>query len=42
MEDLDKAFQKLREKRPDFPMPHFDKLNSLMPAWKEIRNDFGA
>lgn len=42
MEDLDRAFQKLREKRPDFPMPHFDKLYGSMPAWEEIRNDYGS
>lgn len=42
MEDLDRAFQKLREKRPDFPMPHFDKLYGSMPAWEEIRNVYGS
>ena len=38
MEDLDKAFQELRARKPDFPMPHFDKLYKMMPSWEEIRN----
>ena len=42
MEDLDKAFQNLREKKPDFPMPHFDKLYASMPTWEEIRNVYGS
>ena len=41
MEDLDQEFQKLRERKPDFPMPYFDKLYGLMPSWKQIRNNYG-
>ena len=40
MEDLDRAFQELRAKIPDFPMPHFDELNKMMPSWEEIRNTY--
>ena len=40
MEDLDRAFQELRAKMPDFPMPHFDALNKMMPSWEEIRNTY--
>lgn len=35
MEDLDQAFQKLRERNPDFPMPYFDKLYGMMLSGKE-------
>ena len=40
MEDLDKAFQRLRARKPDFPMPHFDELYRMMPSWEEIRNTY--
>ncbi len=40
MEDLDKAFQELRAKKPDFPTPHFDELYKMMPSWEEIRNTY--
>ncbi|MBR2677195.1 MAG: ketopantoate reductase family protein [Solobacterium sp.] len=40
MEDLDRAFQELRAKMPDFPMPHFDELYKMMPSWEEIRNTY--
>lgn len=40
MEDLDRAFQELRAKKPDSPMPHFDELYKMMPSWEEIRNTY--
>ena len=40
MEDLDKAFQRLRARKPDFPMPHFDELYRMTPSWEEIRNTY--
>ena len=40
MEDLDKAFQGLRARKPDFPMPHYDELYTMMPSWEEIRNTY--
>ena len=40
MEDLDKAFQRLRARKPDFPMPHFDELYRMIPSWEEIRNTY--
>ena len=41
MEDLDQAFQKLRERKPGFPMPCFDKLYDVMPSWEQIRDIYG-
>ena len=41
MEDLDKAFQTLRERKPDFPMLYFDKLYGSMPSWEQIRDVYG-
>lgn len=40
MEDLDRAFQALRAKKPDFPMPRFDELYKMMPTWEAIRNTY--
>ena len=37
MEDLDLAFMAIRQQMPDFPMPHFDRLRSMMPSWDRIR-----
>ncbi|MBR4895814.1 MAG: hypothetical protein IKZ41_05255, partial [Clostridia bacterium] len=42
MEDLDRAFQRLRAEKPDFPMPHFDRLRGEMPPWEEIRRTYGG
>ena len=42
MEDLDQAFQKLRERKPDFPMPYFDQLYGMMPSWEKIHNVYGS
>ena len=41
MEDLDRAFQKLRAEKQDFRMPHFDRLYSKMPSWDKIRLTYG-
>ena len=38
MEDLDRAFHRLRERKPDYPMPSFDKLYASMPSWEQIRD----
>ena len=38
MEDLDTAFQQLRAKAAELPMPSFDRLYSQMPSWEQIRN----
>ena len=37
MEDLDEAFQAIRAKKADFPMPEFDRLRRMMPAWVQVR-----
>ncbi len=37
MEDLDKAFQAIRDLKPDHPMPEFDRLRAMMPSWEQIR-----
>ena len=37
MEDLDAAFGRIRSESPDFPMPCFDRLKAMMPAWDRIR-----
>lgn len=41
MEELDRAFQKLRAEKQDFPMPHFDRLYGKMPSWDKIRLTYG-
>ena len=40
MEDLDKAFQGLRARKPDFSMPHYDELYTMMPSWEEIHDTY--
>lgn len=40
MEDLDRAFQQLRAKAADLPMPSFDRLYGEMPSWEQIRNAY--
>ena len=40
MEDLDRAFQRLRERATDFPMPFFDLLRAMMPPWEQIRREY--
>ena len=42
MEDLDRAFQQLRTKAPDLPMPSFDRLHGQMPSWEEVRNTYAS
>ena len=40
MEDLDEAFSALRAKKETFPMPAFDRLKAMMPAWEQIRKTY--
>jgi len=40
MEDLDRAFQALRGKKPDFPMPNLDNLYRAMPSWEQIQTTY--
>lgn len=40
MEDLDEAFQAVREKKPGFPMPEFDRLKAMMPSWDQVRKTY--
>ena len=40
MEDLDRAFQALREQAPDLEMPYYDRLRGMMPAWEQIRERY--
>ena len=42
MEALDVAFQTLRNREPEFLMPHFDELRKEMPSWEQIRNLYGV
>lgn len=42
MEDLDEAFQAIRERQPAFPMPEFDRLKTMMPAWDKIREIYAS
>lgn len=36
MEGLDKAWEELRAKAPDFPMPSWDALRAAMPDWEAL------
>ena len=40
MEWLDKQFEELRKKNPDFPMPVWDSLRSRMPDWEDIHKTY--
>ena len=40
MEDLDRAFQRLRAQKPDLTMPSFDRLYQAMPSWEQIRSAY--
>ena len=42
MEDLDEAFQALRAKKADFPMPEFNRLRAAMPSWEQIRENYAG
>lgn len=41
MEDLDEAFMKVRAMKPEYPMPSFERLRSLMPSWEVIHQTYG-
>lgn len=36
MEGLDRAWEELRAKAPDFPMPNWDALRTAMPDWETL------
>ncbi|MBQ8995339.1 MAG: ketopantoate reductase family protein [Oscillospiraceae bacterium] len=36
MRDLDEAFHKFIETKPDFPIPSFEELYSSMPIWEKV------
>lgn len=40
MEDLDEAFALIRSKKPEFPMPSFDRLKAMMPSWEKIHKTY--
>jgi len=40
MKDLHDAFRKLRERKPEYPMPSFDKLYGMMPSFEEIMREY--
>ncbi len=42
MEDLDEAFQTIRERKPGFPMPSFDRLHAMMASWDQIRDTYAG
>ena len=42
MQALDEAFMALRAGAPDFPMPSFERLRSMMPEWEIVRNIYGG
>lgn len=42
MQALDAAWEELRSKQPDFPMPAWDALRSAMPDWKTLRQIYAA
>ena len=41
MEMLDKAFEKIIEKTPAFPMTNWNALKKAMPSWNKIREQYG-
>jgi len=41
MEMLDKAFDKLIAKAPDYPMPNWNELKKAMPSWEKIQAQYG-
>ncbi len=41
MEMLDKAFEKVIAKAPDYPMPNWNNLKTAMPPWEKIREQYG-
>ena len=40
MEDLDEAFQAIRDRKLDYPVPSFDRLRDMMPSWDQIRDTY--
>ena len=40
MEALDMAWEKLRMKCSDFPMPNWDTLRTAMPVWEELHRSY--
>jgi 2-dehydropantoate 2-reductase len=40
MEDLDAAFGAIRARKPEFPMPAFERLKALMPLWDQVRETY--
>ena len=42
MEMLDKAFEKINEKTPDYPMPNWNALKKAMSSWEIIRNQYSG
>ena len=41
MEMLDKAFEKIIAKAPDYPMPSWNALKAAMPSWEKISEQYG-
>ena len=40
MEDLDAAFGAIRARKPEFPMPAFERLKAMMPPWNRVRETY--
>ena len=41
MEMLDKAFEEIVAKAPDYPMANWNELKKAMPSWEKIREQYG-
>ena len=41
MEMLDKAFEQVIAKAPDYPMPKWNALKTAMPSWEAIQKQYG-
>jgi len=41
IEMLDRAFEKINEKAPNFPMPNWNELKKATPSWDKIRTQYG-
>ena len=41
IEMLDRAFEKINEKAPNFPMPNWNELKKATPSWNKIRTQYG-
>lgn len=42
MKMLDRAFEQIAVKAPDYPMPDWDKLKKRMPPWETIQKQYGS